>query len=93
MKLGCLAGIAARGFGSSEWLQEVLATEKVCLGGAGEGAAITEGPSWVEPSAWEHDDALTVYAIHGGAEQPRVIVYDHIEVRSKDAVCGGAWPC
>jgi len=32
-----------------------------------------------EPSPWEHDNALTLYAIHGGKD-PRVVVYDHIEV-------------
>jgi len=32
-----------------------------------------------EPSPWEHDNALTLYATHGYTD-PRVVVYDHIEV-------------
>ncbi|KAF5836546.1 golgi-body localization protein domain-containing protein [Dunaliella salina] len=42
--------------------------------GMGEGNQLMQ-----EPSPWEHDNALTLYAIHGGKD-PRMVVYDHIEV-------------
>jgi len=39
-----------------------------------------------EPSPWEHDNALTLYANHS-VKGPYMVEYDHLEVRAWMSVC------
>ena len=41
---------------------------------------------WNPDASWEGDEALSVYAIHGGITRDGHFVYDHIEVSA--CVCG-----